>query len=207
MTLRYRMRSSTLHLEHFLEVGRQFQIIRSEKKTSGTDYEFENRYSEPSASASSDCRFLDQLDSGQTEHFDWLLINATRRRFKAWGKKAFLLEKIFVIGTRFWKNVRGDATQSIGTENLATARQSTKYPSSCVAATGQFKYHPTTVSCLAALAQFEDSHWLHRLGNSSEIGFIYTHMRNFQAYLLQDLGPYMVSVELNAASLPHATKW
>ena len=103
-----------VHLEHFLEVGRQFRKICHANDTKNPG---------PSASTSSELWFLDQLEPGQMEHFqDWLLINSTCRRFRAWGKEAFFGEKVFVVRPEFLKTLTGKTAKGISAENSATAR-------------------------------------------------------------------------------------
>ena len=113
--LRYTMRSEMpVHLEHFLEVGRQFRKICHVNDTKNPGQ---------SASTSSELWFLDQLDPGQIEHFrDWLLINSTCRLFRAWGKEAFFWEKVFVVRPEFLKTLTGETAKGISAENSATAR-------------------------------------------------------------------------------------
>ena len=90
MILVHAMKSDKLvHLGHFWRLGRLLETVRH-----GNDTEC----SEASASACSEKFFLDRLNPGQIEHFrDWLLINSTCSRFRAWGKLAFFAEKIFLL--------------------------------------------------------------------------------------------------------------
>lgn len=99
-----------VHLEHFLEVGRQFRKICHANDTKNPG---------PSASTSSELWFLDQLEPGQMEHFqDWLLINSTCRRFRAWGKEAFFGEKVFVVRPEFLKTLTGKTLEPCASETL-----------------------------------------------------------------------------------------
>lgn len=129
MILHYTMRSDMpVHLEHFVQLGRRYQDIRKKEKdtqTPGADFrEIESRFSESSiGSACSERWFLDQLDPGQVEHFrDWLLINSTCRGFRAWGKKAFFSEKIFVIRPLFLERPFSSYTRIMSAEDKTTAQ-------------------------------------------------------------------------------------
>lgn len=89
-----------VHLEHFMQLGGRLQNIRDDyaKNRGEKSWEVEYLCSESSTSAGSEGWFLDQLDPGQIEHFrDWLLINSTCRRFRAWGKIAFFSGKTFLV--------------------------------------------------------------------------------------------------------------
>lgn len=101
MILHHTMRSpKPVHLEHFWRLGRLLQSIRHGNDTQKSKAAscIKNPSSDSSASACSESFFFDQLDPGQIEHFrDWLLINSTCRRFRAWGKIAFFSEKIFLV--------------------------------------------------------------------------------------------------------------
>lgn len=87
-----------------LSLREWFQDVRNEKNTKNSEAalcKIENPLSESSVPACSQSWFLEQLDPGQIGHFrDWLLINSTCRRFRAWGKSAFFSEKIFLVRPR-----------------------------------------------------------------------------------------------------------
>lgn len=109
MILSHMMRSDMpVHLEHFLQLGRRLQNIRNRDGT---------KVSEPCAlTCSAEDWFLDNLDPRQVEHFrDWLLINSTCRSFRAWGKKAFFSEKIFLIRPPLMKTLSGETGKIIAT--------------------------------------------------------------------------------------------
>ena len=102
MILLHTMRSDKpVHLEDFWRLGRLLQNIRNgddTRKSIAASCKLKDPGSESSASACSESVFLNQLDPGQIEHCrDWLLINSTCRKFRAWGKIAFFSEKIFLV--------------------------------------------------------------------------------------------------------------
>lgn len=100
-------------LEEFLKLGQRLQQIRKVNVIN----------SGSTARACSARWFLDRLDQVQKEHFrDWLLINSTCRSFRAWGKKAFFSEKIFVLKPLFMKTLLGGKAKPISAENWATAQ-------------------------------------------------------------------------------------
>lgn len=122
-----------VHLEHFPQLGRWLQNLRNGNCTDNTgpisvSAGLESCFLDdldpgPSAWACSESWFLNNLDRGQLEHFrDWLLVNSTCRSFRAWGKKVFFSEKIFVIRPQFIKTLCGEPAKSMSVENIATAR-------------------------------------------------------------------------------------
>lgn len=120
MILRFAMKSDMpVHLEHFLKLGRQFQ------KTNVNGTEISRPRAPPACSES---WFLNHLHPSQIEPFrDWILINSTCRRFRAWGKDAFFLEKTFVIPPMFLETLIGETAKGISAENKATARASIRH--------------------------------------------------------------------------------
>lgn len=127
MILLHTMRSDVpVHLEHLLRLGRRFHNIRhgNDTQNPGTHpCKVDNTFSESGVSACSNSWFLGQLDPGQVEHFrDWLLINSTCRRFRAWGKKAFFSEKTFILRPPFLKTLCEETAKTISAEDVKTAR-------------------------------------------------------------------------------------
>lgn len=132
MILLHTMRSRTpVHLERFLQLGRQFQNIRqgNDPQNPGTDSSVvENSFPESNAFACSERWFLSQLHDEQIEHFqDWLLINSTCRRFRALGKRAFFSEKTFIIRPVFLNYFCRETTKGNSAENIAIARVSIRH--------------------------------------------------------------------------------
>lgn len=110
MILHHTMRSDTpAHLEDFVQLGRRLQDMRSEhdlENLTKVSCTVKSLSSELSASACVERWFLNRMDSRQGEHFrDWLFINSTCRNFRAWGKRAFFTEKVFVISPSFLRNI------------------------------------------------------------------------------------------------------
>lgn len=113
MILCHTMRSDIpVHFERFLERGRKFRRIGNSKAA---------RKPKGGLSTYAERWLLNHLGLGQNEHFrDWLLINSTCRRFRAWGRKAFFSEKIFFSTALFWLV---PWAKKLCAENAATARE------------------------------------------------------------------------------------
>lgn len=112
-----------IHFDLFLQLGRQLRDLRNSKDDKNPICEGDGVASESSSSACSERWFLDRLDLGQREHFrDWLLVNSTCRRFRAWGKKAFFSEKIFIARPRFLKRICEQMAKNMSAQNVAVAR-------------------------------------------------------------------------------------
>ncbi|MCJ1467135.1 hypothetical protein MMC07_005757 [Pseudocyphellaria aurata] len=145
MILRYAMRSETsVHLELFVQLGHRLQDVCDAKITEHSQQDF-------SEILRTDVKrwFLSRTGSTQGEHYqDWLLINATCRGFRKWGKKAFFSEKVFVIRPAFLKSICDATTRVMSAANVAIARRRIQHvivPLAVVGMGGQFitlpRYH------------------------------------------------------------------